>query len=379
MTDDIDVLTNKKYKALKIRNISIEGERMLTLLLIVITMLISLMITPIVIAISKKLNIVDKPNFRKVHTQPVSVLGGTVILFSFLIGIWISHPMEREIKPLIIGAFIMYVVGLIDDICDLKPLLKLLGQVIAASVIVFYGITIDFISFPMGPTIHFGFLSIPITIIWIVAITNAINLIDGLDGLASGVSIIALLTIAFIAILQGNIFITMICSVLIGSLLGFLFFNFHPAKIFLGDSGALMIGFIIGFVSLLGFKNITFISLFFPIIILAVPFIDTLFAMIRRVKKGQHIMQADKSHLHHKLLALGYSHRQTVLLIYSIAILFSLSSIILYLSQLLGVVLMFILILITIEMIVEFTGLIDDNYRPLLKLIAKKNHHHEHK
>ena len=352
---------------------------MLTLLLIVITMLISLMITPIVIAISKKLNIVDKPNFRKVHTQPVSVLGGTVILFSFLIGIWISHPMEREIKSLIIGAFIMYVVGLIDDICDLKPLLKLLGQVIAASVIVFYGITIDFISFPMGPTIHFGFLSIPITIIWIVAITNAINLIDGLDGLASGVSIIALLTIAFIAILQGNIFITMICSVLIGSLLGFLFFNFHPAKIFLGDSGALMIGFIIGFVSLLGFKNITFISLFFPIIILAVPFIDTLFAMIRRVKKGQHIMQADKSHLHHKLLALGYSHRQTVLLIYSIAILFSLSSIILYLSQPLGVVLMFILILITIEMIVEFTGLIDDNYRPLLKLIAKKNHHHEHK
>lgn len=379
MTDDIDVLTNKKYKALKIRNISIEGERMLTLLLIVITMLISLMITPIVIAISKKLNIVDKPNFRKVHTQPVSVLGGTVILFSFLIGIWISHPMEREIKPLIIGAFIMYVVGLIDDICDLKPLFKLLGQVVAASVIVFYGITIDFISFPMGPTIHFGFLSIPITIIWIVAITNAINLIDGLDGLASGVSIIALLTIAFIAILQGNIFITMICSVLIGSLLGFLFFNFHPAKIFLGDSGALMIGFIIGFVSLLGFKNITFISLFFPIIILAVPFIDTLFAMIRRVKKGQHIMQADKSHLHHKLLALGYSHRQTVLLIYSIAILFSLSSIILYLSQPLGVVLMFILILITIEMIVEFTGLIDDNYRPLLKLIAKKNHHHEHK
>lgn len=379
MTDDIDVLTNKKYKALKIRNISIEGERMLTLLLIVITMLISLMITPIVIAISKKLNIVDKPNFRKVHTQPVSVLGGTVILFSFLIGIWISHPMEREIKPLIIGAFIMYVVGLIDDICDLKPLLKLLGQVVAASVIVFYGITIDFISFPMGPTIHFGFLSIPITIIWIVAITNAINLIDGLDGLASGVSIIALLTIAFIAILQGNIFITMICSVLIGSLLGFLFFNFHPAKIFLGDSGALMIGFIIDFVSLLGFKNITFISLFFPIIILAVPFIDTLFAMIRRVKKGQHIMQADKSHLHHKLLALGYSHRQTVLLIYSIAILFSLSSIILYLSQPLGVVLMFILILITIEMIVEFTGLIDDNYRPLLKLIAKKNHHHEHK
>ena len=224
----------------------------------------------------------------------------------------------------------------------------------------------------MGPTIHFGILSIPITVIWIVAITNAINLIDGLDGLASGVSAIALMTIAFIAILQANIFIIMICCVLIGSLLGFLFYNSHPAKIFLGDSGALMIGFIIGFVSLLGFKNITFIALFFPIVILAVPFIDTIFAMIRRMKKGQHIMQADKSHLHHKLLELGYTHRQTVLLIYSIAILFSLSSIILYLSQPLGALMMFILIILTIELIVEFTGLIDDNYRPILNLITKK-------
>ncbi|HDJ6451137.1 TPA: undecaprenyl/decaprenyl-phosphate alpha-N-acetylglucosaminyl 1-phosphate transferase, partial [Staphylococcus aureus] len=314
---------------------------MVTLLLVAVTMIVSLTITPIVIAISKRLNLVDKPNFRKVHTKPISVMGGTVILFSFLIGIWIGHPIETEIKPLIIGAIIMYVLGLVDDIYDLKPYIKLAGQIAAALVVAFYGVTIDFISLPMGTTIHFGFLSIPITVIWIVAITNAINLIDGLDGLASGVSAIGLITIGFIAILQANIFITMICCVLLGSLIGFLFYNFHPAKIFLGDSGALMIGFIIGFLSLLGFKNITIIALFFPIVILAVPFIDTLFAMIRRVKKGQHIMQADKSHLHHKLLALGYTHRQTVLLIYSISILFSLSSIILYVSPPLGVVLMF--------------------------------------
>ncbi|HCX0121948.1 TPA: undecaprenyl/decaprenyl-phosphate alpha-N-acetylglucosaminyl 1-phosphate transferase, partial [Staphylococcus aureus] len=315
---------------------------MVTLLLVAVTMIVSLTITPIVIAISKRLNLVDKPNFRKVHTKPISVMGGTVILFSFLIGIWIGHPIETEIKPLIIGAIIMYVLGLVDDIYDLKPYIKLAGQIAAALVVAFYGVTIDFISLPMGTTIHFGFLSIPITVIWIVAITNAINLIDGLDGLASGVSAIGLITIGFIAILQANIFITMICCVLLGSLIGFLFYNFHPAKIFLGDSGALMIGFIIGFLSLLGFKNITIIALFFPIVILAVPFIDTLFAMIRRVKKGQHIMQADKSHLHHKLLALGYTHRQTVLLIYSISILFSLSSIILYVSPPLGVVLMFV-------------------------------------
>lgn len=187
-----------------------------------------------IIKVSIKFDLVDRPNFRKVHTKPVSVLGGTVILLSFLIGIWLGHPIEREVKPLVMGAIVMYLVGLIDDIYDLKPILKLIGQIVAASIVAFYGITIDFISFPMGPTIHFGILSIPITIIWIVAITNAINLIDGLDGLASGVSAIGLITIAFIAILQANVFIIMICSVLIGSLLGFLCFNFHPAKIFLG-------------------------------------------------------------------------------------------------------------------------------------------------
>ncbi|MBO3066009.1 MULTISPECIES: glycosyltransferase family 4 protein [Staphylococcus] len=351
---------------------------MYTLLLIIFSMIVSLILTPIVIKVSHKLGIVDQPNFRKVHTKPISVLGGTVILISFLVGIWLGHPIETEVKPLVIGSVLIYLVGLIDDIYDLKPIIKLLGQVIAALVVVYYGVTIDFISLPIGPTIHFGILGIPITVVWIVAITNAINLIDGLDGLASGVSMIALMTIGFIAILQANIFIMMICSVLIGALLGFLFFNFHPAKIFLGDSGALLVGFIVGFLSLLGFKNITFVSLFFPIVILAVPFIDTLFAMIRRVKKGQHIMQADKSHLHHKFLELGYSHRQTVLLIYSIAILFSLASIILYLSQPWGVLMMFILILITIELIVEFTGLIDDEYRPLLKLIENKEQHDDY-
>ncbi|MCS4486401.1 glycosyltransferase family 4 protein [Staphylococcus americanisciuri] len=345
---------------------------MYTLTLITVSMIVSLIATPIVIAVSKKLDIVDKPNFRKVHTQPISMMGGAVILIAFFIGIWLGHPIERETKPLLLGAIVIYIVGLIDDLYDIKPVLKLLGQVVASSIVVMYGVTIDFISLPMGPIIHFGWLSIPITIIWFVAIINAINLIDGLDGLAAGVSTIAYVTIAFIAILQGNIFIIMICSVQIGALLGFLVFNFHPAKIFLGDNGALLLGFIIGFVSLLGFKNITLISLFFPVVILAVPFIDTLFAMVRRVKKGQHIMQADKSHLHHRLLDLGYTHRQTVILIYSIAIMFSVVSVILYLSQPWGVFLMILLIIITIELIVEFTGLIDNNYRPLLNMITRR-------
>ncbi|TDM12611.1 glycosyltransferase family 4 protein [Macrococcus lamae] len=344
---------------------------MFTLQLILLTAVISFIITPLIIRISPALGALDKPNIRKVHTVPVSMLGGVVLLISFLIGLVIGHPVEREFIPIVIGAILINLLGIIDDLYDLRPIVKLIGQIAISSIVVYHGITLDLITLPFGFIIEFGILSIPVTIIWIVAVTNAINLIDGLDGLAAGVSLIALCTIGFISILQQNIFIMMICSVLIGSLIGFIRYNFYPAKIFLGDNGALMLGYIIGVLSLLGFKNITLISLFFPIIILAVPFIDMLVAMIRRYRQGKPIMQADKSHLHHKLLELGYTHPQTVILIYSIAILFSIASIILYLSTNWGSVLIGVMILITIEMIVELTGLVDEDYRPLLNIYSR--------
>ncbi|TDM03673.1 glycosyltransferase family 4 protein [Macrococcus carouselicus] len=344
---------------------------MFTLKLIVVTAIISFCLTPVLIWVSPCIGAMDKPNFRKVHKKPVSILGGTVILISFLIGIKIAQPIEEEIVPLVIGAILINMLGLVDDIYDLKPIIKLVGQILVSLIVVYHGITIDLITLPFGFIIEFGVLSIPVTILWIVAVTNAINLVDGLDGLAAGVSMIALGTIGLIAIFQGNIFIIMICSVLIGALLGFIRYNFYPASIFLGDNGALTLGFIIGVLSLLGFKNITLISLLFPIIILGVPFIDMVFAMIRRYLKGQPVMQADKSHLHHKLLEHGYSHPQTVILIYSIAMLFSLASVILYLSTNVGAILMTALILLTIELVVELTGLIDDNYQPILKLCRK--------
>ncbi len=344
---------------------------MFTLKLIAITAAISYCLTPLLIWVSPYIGAMDKPNIRKVHKEPVSVIGGLALLISFLIGIKIAQPIEEEIVPLVIGAILINLLGLIDDIFDLKPIIKLIGQILISLVVVYHGITIDLITLPFGVIIQFGVLSVPVTILWIVAVTNAINLVDGLDGLASGVSMIALGTIGLIAIFQCNIFILMISSVLIGSLLGFIRYNFYPAKIFLGDNGALTLGFIIGVLSLLGFKNIKLISLLFPIIILGVPFIDMVFAMIRRYLKGQPVMQADKSHLHHKLLDHGYSHPQTVILIYSIALLFSSASVILYLSTNIGAIVMTVLILFTIEMIVEFTGLIDDNYKPLIKLYRK--------
>lgn len=347
------------------------GCPMITIKLIIITALISFILTPIIIKISPYVGALDYPNARKVHVKPVSMLGGVVILISFILGLLIGQPVEKEVVPIVIGAILMNVLGLVDDMFDLKPIMKLIGQILIASIVVYYGITLELITLPFGIVIQFGVLSIPLTIIWIVAMTNAINLIDGLDGLAAGISMIALGAIGFISILQQNIFIMMICSVLIGSLLGFIKYNFYPAKIFLGDNGAMMLGFIFGVLSLLGFKNITLISLFFPIIILAVPFIDMLFAMIRRYINNKPIMQADKSHLHHKLLEHGYSHPETVILIYSVAVLFSMISIILYLSTNTGAILMSLLIVLTIEIIVEYTGLINDNYRPLLNLVKK--------
>lgn len=252
---------------------------MYTLFLLTVSFLISLILMPIFIWGSRKFGFVDYPNSRKVHLKPIPYLGGVAILISFAIGVLISRPIEAEYKAIILGGIVIVIVGIIDDKYDLKPGLKLIGQIAASLVPVSYGILIDRIT-PFGVEIEFGVLAIPITILWMVGIINAINLVDGLDGLATGVSIIALSSIGFITILQGNIFVMMICVILIGACLGFLVYNFHPAKIFLGDNGAMLLGFIISVVSLMGFKNITLISLFFPIIILAVPFIDMFFAGI---------------------------------------------------------------------------------------------------
>lgn len=181
------------------------------------------------------------------------------------------------------------------------------------------GLEVEFINLPFfTDTLQFGIFSIPITILWIVAIINAINLIDGLDGLAGGVSTIALVTIATMALIKGDLFVAMVALTVIGSTLGFLKYNFHPAKIFMGDTGALFLGYIIAVLSLLGFKNVTMISLIVPIIILGVPISDTFFAIIRRIVNKQPISVADKSHLHHCLLDLGFTHKQTVLLIYAL-------------------------------------------------------------
>lgn len=311
---------------------------MYTLFLLVLSAIISFIIAPLFMRLSYRFGFVDYPNHRKQHERPMPFSGGVSILVSFVITVIIAQPVEREYIPIILGGTLIVILGIIDDKYDLKPSIKFLGQLVVISIPIFFGIIIDTIN-PFGITMNFGVFAIPFTFLWIAVIINAINLIDGLDGLAAGVSVIALSSIAFIGILQNNIFVMMISVILIGSTLGVLYYNFNPAKLFLGDNGSMLLGYVLGVLSILGFKNVTFFSILFPIIILGVPFIDITFAAVRRYREGVSLTRADRGHLHHKLQYIGFSHRESVILIYFMATLFAVASVILYLSTVTGAVL----------------------------------------
>ncbi len=330
----------------------------------------SIILTPLIKKLAFAIGATDKPNQRKVHQKIMPRLGGLAIFISFIIGLLFLRPTDEYSIFIIIGSFIIIITGILDDMFELSAKVKLLGQIAAALVVVLPGVQVDFINIPIfGGQIEFGFLSIPLTVLWIVGITNAINLIDGLDGLAAGVSSIALITISGMAFLKGDIFVMSMGLIVLGSTLGFLVYNFHPAKIFMGDTGALFLGYIISVLALLGFKNITILSLIIPVIILGVPISDTLFAIIRRFVNKQPLSAPDKSHLHHCLLKLGYSHRQTVLIIYGIAAMFGLAAVIFSMSTIWGALLVIAVLVLAIEIFAEKIGLVGKDYKPLLKMI----------
>ena len=340
------------------------------LLTLLICFFASILITPLVKSLAIKIGATDQPNDRKVHTKVMPRLGGLAIYISFLLGILIYQPESPYTNSIIIGSIVIIITGILDDIFELSARVKLLGQLIAASIVIFYGgVQVEFINLPFSDNqLEFGYLSIPITFIWIVGITNAINLIDGLDGLAAGVSSIGLITISVMAILIPNPVVVVMGAILVASTLGFLIFNFHPAKIFMGDTGALFLGYMIAVLSLLGFKNVTIISLVIPVIILGVPISDTFYAIMRRILNKKPISTPDKSHVHHCLLGLGFTHRQTVVLIYALASFFGLVAVIVSQAKMAGSIILIIFLLILIELIAEKIGLVGKNYRPLLKL-----------
>jgi UDP-GlcNAc:undecaprenyl-phosphate/decaprenyl-phosphate GlcNAc-1-phosphate transferase len=345
-------------------------EGLMFYLTLAICFFASILLTPLVKKLAFKIGATDKPNHRKVHSRIMPRLGGLAIFLSFIIGILLLKPEGEYHLPIVIGGLIIILTGMLDDVKEISPKVKLAGQIAAAAVIVIYGgLKVEFINLPFGGIIDFGYLSIPITMIWIIGITNAINLIDGLDGLAGGVSSIALFSIAGMAIVMGNQYVTVMALIVAASTLGFLFYNFHPAKIFMGDTGALFLGYIISVLSLLGYKNVTFISLIIPVIILGVPISDTFFAIIRRLVNKQPLSAPDKSHLHHCLLRSGFSHRQTVLLIYAMAAVFGLAAFIFSQATVWGSLIVILALLIAIEVFVEKIGLVREDYKPLLNFM----------
>ncbi len=345
-----------------------------------------LIFTLLVIFYVKKIAIhigaLDIPDARKVHTKPMPRLGGLGIFLGFLFGYMLFGKHSIQMNSILIGGFIVILVGVIDDIKPLEAKTKLIGQILAACVVIFYGnIILDKITL-FGQIWNLGFFAYPITLLFIVACINIINLIDGLDGLSGGTSAIFYLTICIISfITPGAITLAFtLAIIMLGSTLGFLYHNFYPAKIFAGDSGSMFQGFMIAVISLLGFKTTAVISFFVPILILGIPILDTLFAIIRRLIKKQPIYLPDKCHLHHQLLKLGLSHKNTVLAIYAMNILFSAASIVFVLKNRNLGICMYVIIFVLIVWIVTKTSIISErknekkivNIQPTKKKVKDK-------
>ena len=299
------------------------------LLMVVSTTIFVGLITPFIKKIAIHVGAVDIPNERKVHNKPMPRLGGLGIFLGLLFGYMIFGEQSTLMNSVLISSFIIVLTGFIDDIKPLKASHKFVGQVIAACIITFYGGVVINNLGAFGLYVNFGFLTFPVTLFFILGCINCINLIDGLDGLAGGISAIYFLTIGIITTLKGSSGLEFVlCFIMFGSCLGFLIHNFYPAKIFMGDSGSMLLGLIIAVIALLGFKNVTLTSLVIPLFVLAIPILDTCFAIIRRRLKGERISKPDKFHIHHQLLKRNLSHRTTVIIIYVIDLLFATASIV---------------------------------------------------
>lgn len=342
------------------------------------TMLISATLVPLVRKLAIRVGAIDKPNKRRVNSRPIPTMGGLAIFVAFNITNFFSLRAQyppRQLFGLFVAECLIIVTGVIDDIYELKPTQKLTGIILSALVVYYLaGLKMSFISIPYVGGFQFHWLRLPLTVLWIVAITNAINLLDGLDGLATGVSIIALTTSAitsFFFLNNTGVFVSILMLTLVAAMIGFLPYNFHPASIFLGDTGSLFIGFMISVLSLYGLKNVTVITLIIPVIILGVPITDTVYAILRRMLNKSPVFQPDKHHLHHRLMQMGLTHRSTVMVIYGIALIFSFISLLFPLSNFWGSVALIIATGIGLELFVESIDLVGSDRRPLLNLIKR--------
>lgn len=339
------------------------GQEVLTkiILMVITSFAFVAAIMPFIKRVAIHVGALDMPNERKVHKAPMPRLGGLGIFLGFLFGYMIFGEPSSTMNSILIASFIIVLTGTVDDIRPLKASVKFASQLAAASVIAIYGKLLiqDIIVF--GIYFDFGIFSYIVTIFFILGCINCINLIDGLDGLAAGISAIYYGTIGIISIIMGKMGLDFVLTfIMLGSVLGFLIHNFNPASIFAGDSGSMFMGFMIAIIALLGFKSVTLTSLIIPLLIFAIPILDTVFAIIRRMLKGEKISKPDKLHLHHQLLNKNLSQKQAVLIIYGVDILFAAASIIYVLkNQKLGYIIYSIIAILVIILITKTSIIID--------------------
>jgi len=284
-----------------------------------LAMFVSYVLTPYIKKLAFKIGAVDRPDNRKVHKKIMPRLGGLAIYIAFMIGCVASMEITWDIFGILLGGTLIVALGVADDVYQLPAKVKLLGQIVAACVLVIFDIRIEWVNNPLGGYFYLDMLSIPFTIFWVISFTNVVNLIDGLDGLAAGVSAIASLTVILVAVQMGYFHVAILTAALAGAIIGFIRYNFNPATIFMGDTGSMFIGYMLAAISVYGaVKTAATIALIVPAIALGLPILDTAFAIMRRYVNGRPIFQPDKGHLHHRLLATGMSHKETVLFMYGI-------------------------------------------------------------
>ena len=295
------------------------------LLAFAVSLLVAYVMTPPVKRFAEKVGAIDVPrDNRRVHDHPIPRMGGLAIFIGFVLSLIFFVPMSTKVLGILVGSVIIAVMGGVDDIVSLNPWVKLAGQIVAALVAIRCGLVFDVISnpniFAEETYIEIGWLSIPLTMLWIVGCTNAVNLIDGLDGLAVGVSAISSMTMLIVSLFVSEPVVSIILAALTGACLGFMPYNLNPAKIFMGDVGSQLLGFVLSTASIMGlFKLHAIITFFVPLLALALPLADTIFAFFRRILHGQSPFKADKGHFHHRLLAMGLNQKQVVAVLYGIS------------------------------------------------------------
>lgn len=358
-------------------NVPITSELLIKLLITIgVALAVSFAATPLVKAFARKVGAMDIPNeARRVHDHPIPRMGGLAIFLGFIISVLLFAEVSPQIQGILLGCVVIVATGAVDDIVSLNAWVKLLLQIVAALVAVLHGVRIEVLMNPLvwsaAETISLGIWAIPITVFWIVAITNSVNLIDGLDGLAVGVSTISSATMLVVALLVADPNVAIILAALVGACVGFMPYNLNPAKIFMGDTGALLLGYVLATASVLGlFKVYAIVSFAVPLLALAVPLLDTIFAFVRRLFKGQSPFHPDRGHFHHRLIDMGMSQKQAVAVLYIISAILGLIAVVLTTSGELRILIMIVAFCLCAFLWVFI-------YKSVHRIEAEKKLHHE--